>query len=479
LRARKRPLNTHCQQWSKMPLHRAEREVKLLEIHDMSLKAAVSTTGPGGDVLSRFSRLLSDFGSLQAQYGLFQEDFEALSKDVAALGGRLERMDVLSEKVGDVQDECRDMQTRMHQADERAVGLEQRIEGLEGDVDNVHGTLEQFAEDHPLAAVIFQFEEDCLQGTSNMGANALMQEHAARMGTDAGRTSRNSRPRSRASTSASGSLEEGWIIDLPAGEHTLSEMQRRGVSERPSFGAIRVTPGFEATLFEFSNFGGKTLYLRAGDHNLTAGDTAFAKVGAIRLQRLRHSEWALREDVDQIRAQVDAQSNTFTTLRADLVSLVQNQGSESNARMEKAIGKLEAQTHQLADYCRQYNADIEHLRKTKAEKGENKDLPEQIADLRERFEALTNVVDEESRKISNKADLSMVLDKVTRDEIQEFVQAIQQLLQIGGPYAYTGHKYVSESARARERERERTREREKERKREFVRNYSKQGETVS
>ena len=43
-------------------------------------------------------------------------------------------------------------------------------------------------------------------------------------------------------------------MDLPAGEHTLSEMQRRGVSERPSFGAIRVTPGFEATLFEFSNF---------------------------------------------------------------------------------------------------------------------------------------------------------------------------------------------------------------------------------
>jgi len=425
-----------------MPLHRAEREVKLVEIHDISLKAAVSTTGPGGDVLSRFSRLLGDFEALQAQYGRFQQDFAALSKDVAVLDGRIDRMDVLWEQVSDVKDECEHMQAHMQRADERTAELEHRVEDLEGDVNDVHGTLEQFAEDHPLAAVIFQFEEDCLQGTSDVGANALMQEHAARMGIDTGRTSRTSRPRSRASTSASGSQEEGWIVDLPAGEHTLSEMQRRGVSERPSFGAIRVTPGFEATLFEFSNFEGKTLYLQAGDHDLTTGDKAFAKVAQRHSLGLRHSEWALRKEVDEMRAKVDAHTNRFTTLRTDLVDLVQNKGAENNARLEKAISKLEAQTNQLADYCRQYNADIEHLRKTKAEKGENKDLPEQIADLRERFEALINLVDEESKKIAGKADVSMVRDKVTRDEIEEFVQAIQQLLQIGGPYAYTGRRCV-------------------------------------
>ena len=239
--------------------------------------------------------------------------------------------------------------------------------------------------------------------------------------------------------------DEGWIVDLPEGEHTLPAMQRRGVSERPEFGAIRVSEGFEVTLFEFQGWGGKTLYLTAGEYNLKADEYAFPKVGAIRLQRLRKSEWGIRDDVEILKAQVDAHSIRFGTLRSDLLDVVENRGKSNQKKVDEAIRDLTKKTSLLENYCTQYNADIENLRKTKAEKGENRDLPEQIVDLRERLQILRGVVDEESKKLADKADKSSVADKVTRDEIQEFVGAIQQLLQIGGPYAYTGRRCLPES----------------------------------
>ena len=244
----------------------------------------------------------------------------------------------------------------------------------------------------------------------------------------------------QAPTSSHSVDEEGWVVEMPEGEHTLSDIQRRGVSEKANVRAIRVTQGFEVTLFEFSQYSGKMLYLTAGDYNLTVGPAAFPRVGAMRTQRLRHSELGLRSDVDKLQTNFDEHTLQFASQQRDLLAEMEARGNSTQSRMEAAIRKLEERVVRLDGFCEQYTTDIEHLRKTKAEKGENQDLPDQIVDLRERLMHLHRTVDEETEKIATKADKSAVADKVSRDEIEEFVQAIQQLLKIGGPYAYTGHK---------------------------------------
>ena len=126
-----------------MPLRNAAREVQLLEIHDISLRAAVSTATPGGDVLSRFNRLLSDFALLQAQQSKFQDDFVALGQDVASLKAHCEAVDKLREELGDIKDENEHMRTHMHATDERAGTLERHVAAIHGEVESINQTLDQ------------------------------------------------------------------------------------------------------------------------------------------------------------------------------------------------------------------------------------------------------------------------------------------------------------------------------------------------
>jgi DNA repair exonuclease SbcCD ATPase subunit len=446
-----------------MPLRNGERQVQLLEVHELSLRAAVSTTSSGGDILTRFNRLMADFSSLQQEFGAFQATFATLAQDVSGLKKDMEQIEGLREDVHDVKIECQHVQSGLEMVQEHADGLDERILNLEDETKTIQETLEQFAEDHPMAAIVFEHSEDCMGGqrADNQGGNAMMKEHVARLDTEGGRSSRlSSGPRSRAS-SGEDEDEEGWIVELPDGDHTLSDVQRRAASDRPMarnfrdtvlrasvsshsnsvpthIGAIRVLPGFEAFLFEFPNWRGKVIHLDPGDHDLVG-----AKVGAVRLQRLRDSERSIHKDVEDLKATVESYESRFDAARREMHSMIESTGNENEDKLMAHIAEIEKKAKHLESLSIQFNADIESLRMTKADRGENMDLPEQVQDLKQRFEKLHEFVNGECAKISGKADVSMVIDKVSRDEIEEFVDAIQRLLSIGGPYAYTGHKPVN------------------------------------
>ena len=404
-----------------MPLNGGERQVQLLEIHELSLKAAVSTVVPGGDILSRFNCLIKDFAALQKQYGQFKADFAALEQDVVDTKAELEQIDPLRAAINNVKDECENLLTGQRKATERTDILEERIGAVEGETAAINKMLEQFAENHPFAAVVFEHPEDCFwdKQEREAGGNELMKEHSGRMNKEEGRGSQGSRSRSRTTVSE----EEGWIVDLPEGDHSLSDMAHRGVSDRPRFGAIRVSMGFEAVLFEFPGFGGKTMYLTAGEYDLkAAGDSHFPRVGAIRLQRLRNSEMAIREDLDKLQRIVEAHTLRFDSVRRECLDMTTATASKSQARIDDALLALEKRAMKLESQSQIHNADIDVLRRTKVDKGEDRGLPEQLASLRESVHNLQVHVDDESKKLLNKADKSMIADKVSREEVQEFVE---------------------------------------------------------
>ena len=280
-----------------MPLRQVERQVQLLEIHELSLKAAVSTSSGGGDILSRLTRLQSDFATLQAQNDQFQADFATLAADVRDLATATEEVVVLRDQVSAMKSDIGQIRAASKKAAERSDGLEEQLEGLDQEAARLADNLDQFARDHPMAAIVFELAEDCF-GKQNAGgedANSLMLEHMARSEARAsvsdGRTSQNSQPTSL--VSREDCVKDGgyFSIPVPEGEHTLGDLQKRGETDHSTVGAIRVAPGFEAFVFEFPNFRGKTVYLEAGNHDL---QKMGVRVGAIRLQRHRRSEWAIR-----------------------------------------------------------------------------------------------------------------------------------------------------------------------------------------
>jgi len=161
--------------------------VQLLEIHDISLKAAVSTTGPG-DVLTRFRRLLGDFEGLQTQYDSFREDFALLAKDVEGLQDNIGAFEVLRGEVGDCRSSCKNLSVWMDKAVVRMDDIQQSVVEVEEEATATNERLTKLAADHPPAAVIFELVEDCFwkQSAQAVGANSLMLEHTARMDAEAG-----------------------------------------------------------------------------------------------------------------------------------------------------------------------------------------------------------------------------------------------------------------------------------------------------
>jgi len=408
-----------------MPLRNGQRQVQLLEIHDISLKASVSTAGPG-DILTRFTQLSTDFAALQEQYSRFQADFRALASDVRHVEGELGRVAELREELFDVKANCENLRTQQQMAAGRTQELEDDISDLENETSRIDSALQRFESDHPPAALLFEKRSDCLGEHEGLYTNALMREHQARLDADACQTK---------DTTAQNE-EKGWTVQLPEGQHTVPDMREREatVSDQPK--AIRITTGFEATIFEFSNLSGEMRHLYEGDHVLED----FPKVGAIRLQRLRTSEQDIGRDLATLRKDFDARERAFGDLRNDLIREFDSRGEDNQNKVLTSIMDLERRASKLEESNKVYYEDIEHLRASKAEKGENKDLPEQIKYLHDTMKKLEAIVDTASKSLADKADMSMVTDKVTRDEVQEFVDAIQRLLQIGGPYAYTGSR---------------------------------------
>ena len=400
--------------------------MQLLEIHDISLKASVSTSGPG-DVLTRFNRLSRDFGTLQEMMSQFQADFKELASDVRHVEGQLGKIVELNDELRDVQIDCNNLRSSQKEASERMQEVEFEVGELLEETTRIDAKLTRFEVDHPPAAFLFEKRADCIE-QAGAYTNALMREHQARLDAEAG-----------GADSSAQKEEKGWMVQLPEGQHTVPDIKDRekDASDQPK--AIRVSPGFEATLFEFSNLGGETRHLYEGDHLLED----FPKIGAIRLQRLRRSEKNIEMDVEVLRKDFEARERAFGDLRKDLIHEFDSRGKDSANKLLSSIMDLEMRTEKLEDHSKICRADIEQLRTSKADKGENKDLPEQVKHLNQNMKVLEGSVAEAVKSLADKADASTVLDKVTRQEIQEFVDAIQRLLQIGGPYAYTGGRSVT------------------------------------
>ena len=251
------------------------------------------------DALERRLRaeLAQKDATLQAQNAQFQADFATLAADVRDLATATEEVVVLRDLVSAMKSDIGQIRAASKKAAERSDGLEEQLEGLDQEAARLADNLDQFARDHPMAAIVFELAEDCF-GKQNAGgedANSLMREHMARSEASAsvsdGRTSQNSQATSLVSREDCVKDDDFFEIPVPEGEHTLGDLQKRGETDHSTVGAIRVAPGFEAFVFEFPNFRGKTVYLEAGNHNL---QKMGVRVGAIRLQRHRRSEWAIR-----------------------------------------------------------------------------------------------------------------------------------------------------------------------------------------
>lgn len=143
------------------------------------------------------------------------------------------------------------------------------------------------------------------------------------------------------------------------------------------------------------------------------------------------------QDVEHLQSKVDQHEARFADLKTDLVDTFKSQGGEQEQAFLQSNQELERKMARLQDLTQRFNEEIQDLRQSKADKGANMDLPEQLSDLTRRLHALQEDVTIESKRIDGKADYAVVDDKVTRAEIEDFVDAIQRLLNIGGPYAYT------------------------------------------